>query len=1093
MANKLRDEDLTLNIIVNGDKSKKELGDLEKSTRELTNRNKELRMEKEKLARAGKQETEEYKAIEKQLRENNKAIKTNEARMTELRKEIGLTGLTMRQLRSEQVRLKRLMDSSTPGTEQWKKYNAELLKVEAQIGKVSAGAKASQFSMGKMADGFNRYFSMITVWVASLTGIIFGFKKAASAFAEFDDQVADIQKTTNLSKDEIIDLDKELQKIDTRSSQEELLGLARIAGKLGKDSVEDVLGFVRAADKINVALNEDLGGDIEETVRQIGKLSDIFGIEKEFGTEQALLKIGSSINALGAASTANEGYIVEFSKRVAGIAPSADISIDKVFGLAATLDQLGQTSEVASTVISQVIPDMFKETETYARIAGMAVTDFSELLKVDANEAFIRFLSGLQNNNGGLQEMVEKLDGLGLEGKRSISVLGVLANNTDKLREQQNLANIEFEKGTSLTEEFNIKNNTVQAGLEKSRKNLALITRELGQNLSPAVLFSTNGITYFIKAMVALIRFTREYYPLILGTTAAVAAYTIVVNAQNIATKLYNAATAVATFVTKAFNTAVKSNPLGILISLLAGAAVGLAAYARKINSVTAEQQALNDVEKTAQQNIVEQKTNVELLMAAAKNENRTLAERKKALEELNKISPEYFGNLTLEKINTQEATEATKAYTEALLEQARVQAAKEKLIELEKERIDAIQTGTDYQTKWYQTAWNGVKSFGNAAAFSYNQAITGAQNATAADAEYMKQKEALIGIIGKQKKSTPVIPGLPGSDGGEGGTVPETPATPSITPLPTFDEIDLVAGKELEIAALKSMEADWTDYLKKEIDEQTDALAKQFELEKEIAAARIELKDMQVDAIGQLAGALAGMFEQGSAAQIAMIAVEKAIAIAQIWINYAREMSAISVASANIAAMPIPGARIAAAAYMATMSAKAKAQAGINTGIIVAQTVASAVSSGKREKKQAYAEGGHTGPGGKYEPAGIVHAEEYVIPQEGTKNPMLKPVIDMIEIARRNGSLARLDLRPIVQMMPMKGFAQGGFSSSPAYFQLPLPTPPPPGGGSLSDSTLAALARELAEFRKWKPKVYTELIKKDLETLDDIDKKRGM
>ena len=90
-----------------------------------------------------------------------------------------------------------------------------------------------------------------------------------------------------------------------------------------------------------------------------------------------MIKIGSTINALGAASTANEEYMVEFTKRVAGIAPSAEISIDKVLGLAATLDQLGQTSEVSSTVVSQVIPNMFKETETYARIAGMSVSDFS--------------------------------------------------------------------------------------------------------------------------------------------------------------------------------------------------------------------------------------------------------------------------------------------------------------------------------------------------------------------------------------------------------------------------------------------------------------------------------------------------------------------------------------------------------------------------------------------------------------------------------------------------------------------------------------------------------------------------------------------
>jgi TP901 family phage tail tape measure protein len=1086
MANKLRDEDLNLNIIVNGDKGKKELGDLEKATRDLTNRNKELRTEKEKLTRAGKQETEEYKAIEKQLRENNKAIKTNETRMTELRKEIGLTGLTMRQLRSEQVRLKRLMDSATPGTEQWKKYNAELLKVEAQIGKVSAGAKASQFSMGKMADGFNRYFSMITVWVASVTGIIFGFKKAASAYAEFTDQVADVQKTTNLSKDEIIELDEALQKINTRSSQEQLLGLARIAGKLGKDSTEDVLGFVRAADKINVALNEDLGGDIEETVRKLGKLTEIFNLEQQFGTEQALLKVGSAINSLGAASTANEGYLVEFTSRMAGIAPAAGITAPQVLGLASTLDQLAQTSEISSTVFAQVIPNMFKDTATFASVAGMSVADFTNLLNTDANEALLRLLEGLSGNNEGMGQMIKKLDALGIDGVRGTNVLLRLAQSTQMLREQQQLANEEFEKGTSLTVEFNIKNNTAQAGLEKSRKNLALITRELGQNLSPAVLFSTNGITYFIKAMVALIRFTREYYPLILGTTAAVAAYTIVVNAQNIATKLYNAATAVATFVTKAFNTAVKSNPLGILISLLAGAAVGLAAYARKINTVTAEQQALNDVEKTAQQNIVEQKTNVELLMAAAKNENRTLAERKKALEELNKISPEFYGNLTLEKINSQEATEATKAYTEALLEQARVQAAKEKLIELEKERIDAIQSGSDYQSKWYQTAWNGVKSFGNAATFAYNQAITGAKNATAADAEYMKQKEALIGIIGKQKKSTPVISGMPGSDGGEGGTVPETgEETPTKTPFTITQETDAPisnfaldkAKQEAQILAeKKASEAEWTAFLKKQIDERLEAgkqeLAeeeKNLEFEKQITEARQQLKSEYMNAIGQVAGALASMFEEGSAAQIAALAIEKAAAIAQVIFQTA-------VANAKAVAMsPLTAGQpwvtintVSAAASIAAMAA----------------TTISSFKDKKNNNKPGYASGKYPG----LQTGFYGEKPHYALFNEVPGQPEM--VVDGLTTRRLQFNYPEI-IKAIYAVRDGRqpGYASGKYPSSPS------PLPSSAGGGSygLDSKTITDLTTAINQFLQHKPPVYLEEFEKKWNAYNDIKTKRNL
>jgi hypothetical protein len=56
------------------------------------------------------------------------------------------------------------------------------------------------------------------------------------------------------------------------------------------------------------------------------------------------------------------------------------------------------------------------------------------------------------------------------------------------------------------------------------------------------------------------------------------------------------------------------------------------------------------------------------------------------------------------------------------------------------------------------------------------------------------------------------------------------------------------------------------------------------------------------------------------------------------------------------------------------------------------------------------FAEGGFTGPGGKYEPAGIVHKGEYVVPQ----HVMAKP--------EAQGLISRLD------HMRLRGYADGGF-----------------------------------------------------------------
>ena len=285
---------------------------------------------------------------------------------------------------------------------------------------------------------------------------------------------------------EVRKLSSSLKTIDTRSARKELVDVARIGGKLGISGSQEIFEFVRAADQINVALSRDLGGNAEEAIRQVGKLVELFDIKKEFGLEQGLLKVGSAINTLGFSSTANEAYLVNFARRLGGVGKQADISLQDILGYGATLDILGQSAERSSTAVSKTLVMMFKDTETFAKVANMEVGEFTELLNTDTNEAFIRLLDGLNGNNEGFGIMTKKLDDLGVDGARAVGVLAALAGNTEILRKQQTISNAEFEKGTSLTEEFNIKNQNLQATLLKLQRRIfaAFINPKINQALA---------------------------------------------------------------------------------------------------------------------------------------------------------------------------------------------------------------------------------------------------------------------------------------------------------------------------------------------------------------------------------------------------------------------------------------------------------------------------------------------------------------------------------------------------------------------------------------------------------------------------------
>lgn len=746
MAKKLRDEDLVLNIIINGNQSKKEMNELERAITDTNREINQLKKTQKDLAAQDQKDTEAYKAATDAIKDKEAAITLAESRLSKLRSGMKLTEMSLTDLSKEQTKLNKLWKMSDPGSENYTKFKDKLDEVKARIAELGGKAKETGMNLKDMADKFNHYIGVITAGFLTFLGIISGLKKINETFAEFDDKIADVQKTTGMAKKDVRELNEELKQIDTRTQQEDLLGLARVAGKLGITAKDDVLGFVRATDQIGVALTEDLGGDIEESINQIGKLVEIFNLKDQFGIEKSLLKVGSTINELGANSSANEGYLVEFAKRVAGIAPGAGISIQNILGLAATLDQLGQTAEVSGTTFNDVIPAMFKDTATFANAAGMKVDEFTTLLKKDANEAFIRVLEGIKGNNASFGEMVTKLNALGIDGTRTMNVMNALAGKTGMLREQQLLANKSFEQGISLTNEYNIKNQTAAANMDRAKKAIYNMTVELGEKLNPVMTGSTSLFVIMVKVLSELVGFIIEHRKAIVTATAAFIGYNAVLVVTNLLTKdgteltkieialkklstfwtnsltasqhLLGAALLLVQGETKAaaaefalFNAIVGLNPIGIFVAVIAAAAAALYLYTGQLTAAQRAQKELLDVEVEAQKAVVSQRIEVERLISVARDKARSDQERVAAIKQLNALSPDHLGFLNLENIATEKATSATNNYIDSLMKQARVTAATAKMVELEKRKIDLALKPQDTETDWTQKTLAFLKS----------------------------------------------------------------------------------------------------------------------------------------------------------------------------------------------------------------------------------------------------------------------------------------------------------------------------------------------------------------------------------------------
>lgn len=1011
---------------------------------------------------------------------------------------------------------------------------ARLLRTE--INSVNNSMRAQEGFFSRVAGGINKYFTVVAGALAGLAGISLTVKNTIKAYAEFDDKLADVMKTTGLTKDQVTALNDELKKIDTRTSQLELLDLARVAGKLGISAEKDVLEFVRAADKIKVALSEDLGGNVEESINQIGKLVETFKLKESYGIETSMLKVGSAINSLGAASTANEGFMVEFGQRVAGIAPLTGISIQNVLGLAATFDQLGQTAEVSGTVFNQVISNMFKDTGTYAGIANMKVADFTELLNTDANEAFLRVLDGLKGNNQGFTEMAKRLDDLGLDGARATAVLGVLANNTKLLRDQQKFSNQEFAKGNSLITEFNTKNSSAQAELEKAKKAFQNLTVELGQKLTPAYTSIISKSKLMIEALMSTVNFITKYSRQITTLIVSIASYTIAVklltlwesrknkevglglalsklsvfwaNAQKGATILLAGAKALltgnitrATAAMRLFGIATKMNPVGLLISLLTTAVVALNIFRSKSEEATQQQKLFND----------EIERGNELM-----GQNKTLTERASIIKNLSKQQLETLQSDLQTQISSEEDFHAT------LLAKLKKRLDEDEILRIRKEK--ATQKGlTQLQ---YIYLGNQVEQRKRLLANELEDLNKSNQKRLSQLKGYLKKVQEELN--GKEKEKPPTPPAPPSGDKKTTKDIIDSSYEEQLLNLKLFYSEKEHLQKEyharelaLEIAHLKAietLEGDKSEKVKLQqllLDKQReygiairDAVPEIIKnekannslnnrlLEQDKLMALVTQRQEQADQETQTMTDT--LVKQGQVYQVTMGVVSQGLfdmmsgqedafqSFAKNIIIFALEQLKLQ---AELAAAGVIIQSLASPESIATLGAAGIAKAAIIVGLIEAAfaVVEGLVNRGFTKKgKKGYAEGGYTGSGDKEQPAGVVHAGEWVAPREMVKSKNAGPVIKMLEEYRVSGNFSRVSV-PRIEV-PGPGYATGGFVQPSPGIQPSNPE---------TDQELRDLLKKNNEainrFMLWRPTVYTELIKKDLDTLDKINRNRSM
>lgn len=657
-----------------------------------------------------KQGQREFNKLNKELVSYNSAVSqniTNEERVKHAIDNLSTTSL--KELRRALASAKSELGKTFASDPNLKKKQQDVKILQEQIDKLTG-------SVHKQNGAWNTAMKNLSAYV----GLFAAFNKAKELVTgaikknfEYSGSLTDIRKVSGLTMEQVKQLSTELAKIDTRTSVDGLAQLAYQGAKLGmgKYGVEGMAQFVRAADQINVAIGEEMG---EEALPALSKMVEVMGLIPKMGIEKAMEATGSAMFKLSSTSTSTSNDIVEFSKRLTGVARTAGITTDQLLALGSASSSMMLMPEVASTAMGKFIVALQKNHNLIAKELGIPDETIKNLYASGhAMDAIVLVLEKMRDK-GNMNALGGIFKDLGSDGQRLVTAMVTMSKNVDMLKDHLYESEEAFREATAVGKEYSMQQQSAIGILERANnlwekafvnpdgvdavKSMAEWWYEMSATMTNSPLLKGTLLVSLQMVLMAL-KAVATLLPVIIGYMASQGIYSGLILIKNFGaaigsavSQLYAYATAsrTATAAQTGLNSAMKVNPWVALASVIVAVAGVVYGYAQQTKEAAkaakeAERQA-NAWKSTLGQAAVETATlnkKLENYKRMMNETNLSQKERQGLISRFNKDFRSYISNLGIEIKSVKDlrdhyselAQEAQRATYYRMREQAKQQA----------------------------------------------------------------------------------------------------------------------------------------------------------------------------------------------------------------------------------------------------------------------------------------------------------------------------------------------------------------------------------------------------------------------------------
>lgn len=477
-----------------------------------------------------------------------------------------------------------------------------------------------------------------------------------------------------------------------------------VSGDVGKSQTElsKALFTITSAGEKGAAALEVLTSSSKGSVIGLGETKNVAKVAtavlQAYGKEN--YNAAQSVNILAKTVKAGNLEAEELAPSLGKVIPLAaqlDISFEELGSNIALYTKLGVSASESTNSLKAVLSNIIKPSEKAKEVLakyGLTIKDVKESISKNGLGAT-------------LQELIKTFDG-------NVESIGEMFGSVEGLANVLGTAGLQSETYNEILAEMSNGVDIVEKGFQKASQtadqkwNKALVRMqnraiEIGNIVLPIFTDIIDVVGRWAerfgqldastqRSIVKIGAFVAAIGPVIKIIGVMKTTYAGVLSAQQmflVNLKKVSAGLLVAAARFKAMDLVMRATVIGAVTAAIAAAVVVFQNWNKEITLAQKNQKNLQDINTQAAQSIVEEKIQVERLVAIYKDSNRTLGDRQLALQELRKISPQYFGGLDTEKSKIEDVTAAMDGYIANILKMAKVQAAKERIVELNKELLD--------------------------------------------------------------------------------------------------------------------------------------------------------------------------------------------------------------------------------------------------------------------------------------------------------------------------------------------------------------------------------------------------------------------